>query len=80
MSQTKPNENLAFFNQKLTELLNDKAYTHKYVVISNKEIKNVFDTFSSALEFASANFTQGDFLIQQVVDQKDQINFLRSAV
>lgn len=80
MSQQSLDDNLNFFNEKLGELLKDPAYAQKFVVINNKKITAVFDTFSSALEFAISNYTQGEFVIQQVLDKSDQINFLRSAV
>jgi len=80
MLQTAKEKNLAFFNQKLSELLSDPLYTYKFVVIHGEQIKGSYDTFSAALEFAVGNFPQEEFVIQQVLNQADQINFLRSAI
>ncbi|MBI5698698.1 hypothetical protein HZC35_00085 [Candidatus Saganbacteria bacterium] len=73
-------ENLNFFKSKLLELLSNPTYKDKYLVISNKEIKNVFDTFNSALEYAVATFPNEEFIIQQVVDETKVVNFIRAAV
>ena len=80
MSKTEKDKNLDFFNQKLNDLLADPIYANKYAVIHAQQIKNVFDTFSLALEFAVANLPQEEFIIQQVISQSDQINFIRSAI
>lgn len=80
MSKTKKEKNFEFFNQKLDDLLKDVAYAGKYVVINDQQIKAVFDTFSLALEYAVANLPEDDFVIQQVLGQNDQINFIRSAI
>ena len=80
MSQSEKEKNSDFFSGKLGELLADPIYKFKFVVVHGQQIRGYYDSFSSALEFAVANYPQGEFIIQQVVNQADQINFLRSAV
>lgn len=80
MKKDTKKENVDFFQQNLEEYLKDPSLKHKYVVIAEKELKNSFDSFSAALEFASANFSPTDFVIQQVIGIDEQINFIKSAV
>lgn len=76
----KKEENLSFFKAKLPELLNNPIYKDKYLVVANKEIKNSFDTFQSALEYAVATFPNEEFIIQQVIDESKVVSFIRAAV
>ena len=73
-------KNLDFFKSNLDGWLKDVAYRHKYVVISNKELRNVHDNFSSALAFAVANYPLGDFIIQRVISEDEEIGFLKLAM
>jgi len=73
-------ENMAFFNQNLENFLSDSKLKHKFVVIHNKEVKGYFDSFSIALEYASVNFPVEEFVVQQVIGEDEQINFIRSAI
>lgn len=73
-------KNTEFFNSKLNELLQNPSFHYKFVVIHEQQIKNAFDTFSSALEFATANFPPEEFVVQQVIAEDEQINFLKLAL
>lgn len=73
-------KNLDFFQKELPSLLKNVAYHGKFVVINNEQIKGSYDSFESALSFAVSNFSTNDFIIQQVVDDKERINFIRSAI
>lgn len=73
-------ENIDFFKSKIEELLKDPAYTNKFVVISNKEIKGVYDSFGQALEFAVSNFDSSEFIVQEVIKENQRINFIVGAV
>lgn len=77
---TKKQENIDFFNSNFQTYLANNMLKSKFVVIHNKELKASFDTFSSALEFASSKFPTDEFVIQQVIGQDEQINFIRSAI
>ena len=72
--------NLVFFEENLESFLSDNTLKDKYIVISDASVKGAYDDFSAALEFASANFQEGEFIIQQVINENEQINFLRSAI
>jgi hypothetical protein len=72
-------DNILFFKEKLNNLLNDPVYKYKFIVIDNKEIKSIHDTFEKALEFATESLPDNNFIIQQVINEKEQINFIKSA-
>jgi len=73
-------KNLEFFKSNIDEFLKNKLFENKFLVVYDQEIKNSFDTFENALDFALRNFPTGEFIIQQVIDYKKIINFIRSAV
>lgn len=73
-------KNIDFFQKELPDLLKDIAYQGKFIVINNEQIKGSYDSFESALNFAVSNFSANDFIIQQVIDDKERINFIRSAI
>lgn len=73
-------KNLDFFQRELQTLLRDVSYYGKFIVINNEQIKGAYDSFEAALNFATANFSANDFIIQQVIDDKERINFIRSAI
>ena len=73
-------KNLVFFQRELPKLIDDPAYKLKFVIVANEEIKGVYDTFSAALEIAAGTFSADEFVIQQVISEKDQINFLKAAI
>ncbi len=72
--------NLRFFQDNLNDFLANPLYKHKFVVVHNEEVKGTYDTFSVALEYAVANYPQDEFVVQQVLNEDEQINFLKSAV
>lgn len=72
--------NFTYFQANLPNWLTDPAYKHKFVVIHNQQIKGVFDQFSAALEFAVANHPPDEFVIQQVLAEHEQINYIRAAI
>ena len=76
----KKEKNYRFFQEKLGELLKDPIYKRKFVIIHDEEVKGFFDTFSSALEEAMAGFPPEEFIIQEVIDEKERVGFLISAV
>ena len=79
-SKKEMDENLKFFEENLDKWLNDLAYKHKYVVIANKELQGVYDDFPKALDFATSNFVAGEFIIQHVIGDDEQIGFLKMAL
>ncbi len=72
-------KNLEFFQKELPGLLTNVAYKGKYIVINAEEIKGAYDSFDLALNFAVANFPPSEFIIQQVIDESECINFICSA-
>lgn len=72
-------KNLDHFERELSKLLADIAYKGKFVVICDEQVKGAYDSFDAALNFAVSNFPLNEFLIQEVIDEKERINFIRSA-
>jgi hypothetical protein len=79
-AQTAKEKNFKFFEKELSRLLGDLAYKNKFVVIHGEAIKGTYDSFESALSFAVANFPAEEFVIQRVIGQSEQIDFLRAAI
>ena len=75
----KQQEDLKFFYSKLNELLENPLYKHKYVLINNKEIKGLFDTFENALEDAVSKFPPREYVIQQIISKTETSGFLYPA-
>ncbi len=73
-------KNIKFFKDNLDSWLTDDLYKYKHVVIADQQkVRGVFDDFPKALDYASSNLTLGEFVIQQVVGEDEQIGFLKSA-
>ena len=75
----KQKEDLAFFYGRFDELLANQLYKHKFVLIHNKNISGVFDTFENALSDAVSKFQPGDYIIQQIISETETSGFLYSA-
>lgn len=75
----KKRENADFFYNHLSKWLDDVAYKNKHLVICEKKVHHVCDRFEDALDYASAHLPADEFIIQQVVDQDGQVEFLRLA-
>ena len=78
--QSTLSKNLEFFKNELPKLLNDVAYKDKFVIIHDAKICGVFDSFDGAITEAVSKFQPTDFIIQQVIDENERVNFLRSAL
>lgn len=71
--------NLDFFKQKLPALLTDPIYKNKFVIIHQQELNGFYDSFEMALTVAVSKFPKHEFVIQQVISEDENINFLFSA-
>lgn len=72
--------NYEYFNEQLPKWLQDNLKVNKFAVIHNKELAGLYDSFEAAFRFAYAQFSDNDFIIQQIEDQSEVVGFLRSAV
>jgi len=80
-SNRSPKEkNAAFFHKELGNLLLNPLFKNKFVVVQGEQLQGSYDSFEEALKFAIANYSANEFIIQQVIDEREQINFLRPAV
>ena len=77
---TEKEKNFKYFEKELDRLLKDPAYKNKFVIIQKESIKGAYDSFETALSFALANFPPEEFVIQHVIAQGEQIDFLKAAV
>ena len=79
--QSQREGNIRFFKENLGKWLEDVAYRHKYVIISDQEVKGVYDGFQDALKFAVDNgLVPGEHIIQEVIGEDERISFLKSAL
>jgi hypothetical protein len=72
--------NIKYFQDHLQEFLADPLKNGKFVVICEGKVQAVADTFETALGQAVARFRAEDFIVQQVIDESQQVNFLHGAL
>ena len=70
---------LEYFYNKLPEYLADALYKHKFVLINNKNIDGVFDTFENAITSAASKFQPGEYIIQQIISDTEVTEFIYPA-
>ena len=73
-------QNLEYFRQNLKAWLQDPVYKHKHLVVHDQKIHGSYDQAGTAFEYAVANLPQGEFIIQQVIDENEVASFLSRAV
>lgn len=73
-------ENYEYFKSILSTLLNDDLKVGKFVVVYDRQVKHLADTFQAALKYAVENFGANDFVVQQIIDETKFVNFLAKAV
>jgi len=76
----KQRQDLDFFNKNIQTWLQNPIYRMKFVVISDGTLKGVYDSFESALKYAATTLKAGDYIIQQVLNENEVVNFLAPAV
>ena len=69
-------QDIAYFDENIKAWANNPLYKLKFVIISGKEIKGVYDTFEAALAAAVISFAMGEFIIQQIISENEMVNFL----
>ncbi len=72
--------NIQFFRAELPTLLANPLFRQKFVVVSEREVKAWFDTFDAALRHAVANYSNDEFIVQQVVDESATVSFVHAAL
>lgn len=80
MLTPKQKENYDFFSEHIAEYLKNPIMKNKFAVICNKEIKAVYDSFGSAYDAACAQYPMDEFIVQQIIDESETVEFLRAAV
>ena len=73
-------KDLEYFKENLPIFSKDNLLKYKHVIISNQKIQNSFDKVEDAIDYAINTFKDGNFIIQQIVDENEVVNYLRSAV
>jgi hypothetical protein len=76
--QQEVDRNLAFFEQKLPELM--KTHRSKYALIRNQEIVGFYDTVVDAQMTGAKFFADGLFSVQQVNDTPIDLGYYSHAV
>ena len=76
----KQKENSKYFFDNLKDFLNNPIYKFKFAVIHEKNIVGIYDTSEAAIENAAAKWPIGEFIIQQIISEDEEINFLFPAL
>lgn len=61
--------NYKFFEENLESYLN--KYKGMFVVIQNSELKGAFESAAEAYEYATEQFSLGDFIIQECLPESE---------
>jgi hypothetical protein len=73
-------ENIRYFDENLDKLLADPLMKTKHVIIHDRQIVGVFDTFDAAVTRASQTLPDGEYIIQQIVSDREIVGFLYPAM
>jgi hypothetical protein len=76
----KQRENIRYFDENLDKLLADPLMTMKHVIIHDRQIVGVFDTFDAAVSRASETLPEGEYIIQEIVSDWEIVSFLYPAM
>ncbi|MDR0302313.1 MAG: hypothetical protein LBI04_08400 [Treponema sp.] len=76
----KQKQDIAYFNENIETWANNPLYRLKFVIISGKELKGIYDTFEAALGAAALNYNSGEYIIQHVLPENETVNFLSPAL
>jgi hypothetical protein len=71
--------NIAFFRDNLSSWLKDEKLHNKFIVIHDRTVRGAFDTFNAALRDAVSRFPSDEFVIQQVIDASEVVNYIHCA-
>jgi hypothetical protein len=73
-------KDIAYYKEHLSEFLENELMRYKHVIIADEKIQGVFDTIEAAIDYAINNYSAGEYIIQQIIDEKEIINYIRAAV
>ena len=76
----KQKQDIDFLNKNLETWAQNPLYKMKFVIISGKDLKGIYDTFEAALDAAVVNFKIGEFIIQQIILEDETVSFLYPAL
>jgi len=76
----KQQEDIAYFNENLETWSQNPLYKLKFVIISGRELKGIYDTFEAALGAAVVAYGSGEYIIQQILPEDETVNFLSPAL
>ena len=76
----KQEKDIAYYNKNLETWVNNPLYKLKFVLISEQELKGIYDTFEAALGVAVVSFNSGEYIIQQILSEDETVNFLSPAL
>ena len=76
----KQKQDIAYFNEHVEDWASDPLYKLKFVIISDREIKGLYDSFAAALSVAAVTFGEGRYIIQQIIPNGEIISFLSPAL
>jgi hypothetical protein len=63
----KQKQDIAFFDENLETWAKNPLFKFKFVIISGKDLKGIYDTFEAALEVAVVSFKIGEFITKQII-------------
>lgn len=69
-------KDLAYFKENVSAFMNDNALRFKHVIISEGRIVKSFDMLDKAVEYCSENLKIGEYIIEQVIDENEIVNFV----
>ena len=72
--------NYKFFEDNLNAYLQDPILRGKYAVLYDEKLQGVYDSFGAAYTAACSGFPTDEFIIQQIINSAEVVEFLWTAV
>jgi hypothetical protein len=76
----KQRENIRYFDENLDKLRADPLMKMKHVILHDRQSVGIFDTFDAAVSRASQTLPDGEYIIQQIVSDREIVGFLYPAM
>jgi len=76
----KQKEAIAYFEANRDNWLKNPLYKDKYLIIYGEQIVGIYDHSDTAFIEADGKYRRGDYIIQELYDEKERVSFYYPAI
>lgn len=69
-------KDLAYFQKNVMSFMSDDALRFRHLLISGEKIIKAFDGLDQAADYAVLHYEKGEYIIEQVIDENEIVNFM----